>query len=638
MNEKKKNNKIFNSLIFYCMLIYNKTKQAFLEDVATNNIEDILQKQFAEILERNIGQSEYTSWQNSLKEMYFVIHNSNIPDDASICLEYTIPGSSKRIDCIIAGLDHNKKETVVIIELKQWQSIELTEKDAIVRTRFAHGVKETSHPSYQAWTYAMLLKGFNREVYDHDIQLTPCAFLHNYKHDGKIDHECYASYLEKAPLFLKTDKQKLSDFLSEQIVYGDTTQLMQKIENAEIRPSKALADNLASMLKWNQEFVMVDDQKVVFETAKHLAKTSNEHNKKVLIVEGWPWTWKSVVAINLLVDLIKNGLQAQYVTKNSAPRAVYESKLTGTLRKTQFSSLFRSSGSYVETQPNTYDALIVDEAHRLNEKSGMFANKGENQIKEIIEASTFSLFFIDEDQKVTFKDIGEKEAIIHWAEKCGAEYEVLELASQFRCNGSDGYLSWLDHVLQIRETANPTLEWIDYDFQVCSTPTELQEKIFEKNKINNKARIVAGYCWDWISKKHPDSADISFPEHNFDMKWNLASDGMLWILQPESVNEIGCIHTCQGLEVDYIGVIIGDDLIIRNGEVLVDPSKRAKTDASLRWYKTQMKHDEIWTQQLVRSIIKNTYRTLMTRWMKWCYLYCTDSETAEYFKKHMGAK
>lgn len=135
-----------------------------------------------------------------------------------------------------------------------------------------------------------------------------------------------------------------------------------------------------------------------------------------------------------------------------------------------------------------------------------------------------------------------------------------------------------------------------------------------------------------MSKWNKDAYDITFPQYDFSMKWNLATDGMLWIISPESVNEIGCIHTCQWLEVDYVGVIIGDDIIVRNGEVLVDPTKRAKTDASIRGYKTLIKTKPEETKAFLKQIVKNTYRTLMTRWMKGCYIYCIDKETSKYFK------
>ena len=147
---------------------------------------------------------------------------------------------------------------------------------------------------------------------------------------------------------------------------------------------------------------------------------------------------------------------------------------------------------------------------------------------------------------------------------------------------------------------------------------------------------MAGYCWNWESKKNKSAKDISFPEFNFGMQWNLASDGNLWIMAPESVSEIGCIHTCQGLEVDYVGVIVGDDFVIRDGKAVTNPDKRAKTDASLKGYKKELSNNPEETKNKADAIIKNTYRTLMTRGMKGCYVYFTDKETEKYFKSRIS--
>jgi uncharacterized protein len=389
------------------------------------------------------------------------------------------------------------------------------------------------------------------------------------------------------------------------------------------------------LLEGNKEFTLIDDQKIVYETALKLAKESTEHNKNVLIVEGGPGTGKSVVAINLLVELTSRGDVTQYVTKNSAPREVYQIKLSGKFSKTRISNLFRSSGSFFNAEPNTFDSLIVDEAHRLNEKSGLFGNLGDNQIKEIMTAAKLSVFFIDEDQRVTIKDIGEKSEIIQWADLLGAKVHSLELASQFRCNGSEGYLAWLDNNLQIRSTANETLKKIDYDFQVFDSPFQLHQEITQKNKLNNKSRIVAGYCWNWISKNDPDKKDITIGDYS--ATWNLSKHGQAWIIHPESVNEVGCIHTCQGLELDYVGVIIGPDLIVRNGKIITDVTKRAPSDQSVLGIKKMLKENPDGANQIADRIIKNTYRTLMTRGMKGCYIYATDPETQEYFK-HLLAK
>jgi DUF2075 family protein len=614
------------------MIVYQANKEKFLDDVLTNDIENIVLKNIKQKLSIGIGLREIRSWANSLVYMDRIMRDPMIPGDCGIAIEYQIPQTGKRIDFIITGQNENNADCVILVELKQWSSATLTSKDAIVEAFVGNRIGEHPHPSYQAWSYATLLQGFNEVVYTENIQLHPCAYMHNYIDDDVIKNDFYSDYIKKAPVFLKSDAILLRDFIKSHVRYGDRTNILYRIENGKIRPSKLLADSVGKMLKGNQEFVMIDDQKVVYEYAMALAKRASSGKKQVLIVSGGPGTGKSVVAVNLLVAITKLGLLAQYVSKNAAPRAVYEARLSGTVKPTVIRNLFRGSGAFIETVANEFDALIVDEAHRLNRFSGLYGNQGENQIKEIINAAKFSVFFVDEDQRVTLKDIGEKKEIEAWAHRGGADVTELELASQFRCNGSDGYLAWLDNMLQIRETPNEDLDNIDYEFKVLDSPSELREIIVDKNKINNRARMVAGYCWKWASKKNRDAYDIQFSEYDFKAKWNLTEDGSKWIISPSSVNEVGCIHTCQGLEVDYIGVIVGDDFIVRNGVVITDASKRATGDHSVRGYKQAVLKDPLQIKKMLDLIIKNTYRTLMTRGMKGCYVFFTDQETKDYFR------
>ncbi|OGY35583.1 MAG: AAA family ATPase [Candidatus Andersenbacteria bacterium RIFCSPHIGHO2_12_FULL_45_11b] len=614
------------------MIVYQSTKSGFLSDVLAGQVEKQILTSFVRELGHSTGKSELASWRNSMPYMSNVVNDPAIPDDAGIAIEYKIPRTSKRIDFIISGMNENNRGVAVLVELKQWQAASLTELDGVVATFVGGGTRDVSHPSYQVWAYATLLEDYNSNVQSNNISIIPCAYLHNYEQDDVITNDFYKEYTEKAPVFLKSDALKLQNFIKQFVRYGDKGDVLYAIEDGRIKPSKALADNLASMLEGNKEFILIDEQKLVYETALKLAKESTPTNKNVLIVEGGPGTGKSVVAINLLTELTNRQTVTQYVTKNSAPREVYQVKLTGKMTKTRISNLFSSSGSFHNIDANTFDSLIVDEAHRLNEKSGMFSNLGENQIKELINAAKFSIFFIDEDQRVALKDIGRKSAIEDWAEKLGASVNTMELASQFRCNGSDGYLAWLDNALQIKETANDSLEDIEYDFQVLDSPQEVHNQIILKN-TDNKARIVAGYCWNWVSKKNPDLKDIIIGDYA--ASWNLNSHGQAWIVHPDSVKEVGCIHTCQGLELDYVGVIIGPDLIVRNGEVITDATKRASTDQSLKGLKAKMKSDPEGARIIADRIIKNTYRTLMTRGMKGCYIYCTDPETQEYFKNQL---
>ncbi|MFH1407941.1 MAG: DUF2075 domain-containing protein [Patescibacteria group bacterium] len=615
------------------MIVYSSNKKDFLNDVLAGQVEKQILTSFVRELGHTTGKREVDSWRNSMPYMSNVINDSSIPDDAGIAIEYKIPQTCKRIDFIITGANSENRKVAVIIELKQWSTAEITDLDGIVKTFIGGSIREVSHPSYQVWSYATLLEDFNSVVQKDNISLIPCAYLHNYGSDGVINNDFYKEYTSKAPVFLKSGALKLQEFIKKFVKYGDNTNILYDIEHGKIRPSKALVDSLASMLEGNKEFILVDDQKLVYETALKLARLSSKQNKNVLIVEGGPGTGKSIVAINLLTELTKRGNVTQYVTKNSAPREVYQVKLSGKFTKTRISNLFSSSGSFYDIEANTFDSLIVDEAHRLNAKSGLFSNLGENQIKELINASKLCVFFIDEDQRVTLKDIGKKSEIIKWAKNMGAKVTSLSLASQFRCNGSDGYLAWIDNLLQIRKTANESLEDINYDFKVMDNPSVLHKKIIDLNKKNNKSRLLAGYCWKWISKKNTEFKDIIIGDYK--ATWNLNSHGQAWIIHPGSVSEVGCIHTSQGLELDYVGVIIGPDMIVRNGKIITDATKRASSDHSFKGIKNRLKENPDESRQIADMIIKNTYRTLMTRGMKGCYIYSVDPETQQYFAKHL---
>lgn len=617
------------------MIVYEATKKQFLHVHDNDDIEDVILAHYTARTGKRVGRSEMASWRGSLGYMAKVLRDEKLPDDAGLAIELHLPQSSKRIDFTLTGHGESGEKNAVLIELKQWSTSKLSDKDAIVVTALGKGLNETVHPSYQAWSYASLLEGFNEAVYDRSIALRPCAYLHNYVRDGVIDAPHYQPYIDKAPLFLKgkDELEQLRAFIRQYIQSGDNKAVLYELVNGKIRPSKALADSLTGLLKGKPEFVLIDDQKEVYEAALTAAKSSSAERPRILIIEGGPGTGKTVLALNLLVKLTALGLLGKYVSKNAAPRRVYETKLVGTITRTKFSHMFTGSGSFIETEPNLFDILIVDEAHRLNEKSGLYGNLGENQIKELVDASKCTVFFIDEDQRVTLSDIGSKQAIREFAEAKGAVVEEYNLASQFRCSGSDGYLAWLDNVLSIRPTANDLLDRSDYEFKVFDTPEALHEAIEARNSLN-KARVVAGYCWPWLSKKDPMADDIVIGDYR--RQWNLSQDGSLWIIADKSVDQVGCIHTCQGLEVDYIGVIIGPDLIVRDGQVITSPDQRDKHDKSIRGYKKLSKADPESAKRETDLIIKNTYRTLMTRGMKGCYLYCTDQETAEYFRQRLS--
>jgi DUF2075 family protein len=616
------------------MLAYLANKSQFLSDA--HIIEDLVRDAVKEKLGLGVGPNEYASWRNSLGNgMSHIIASPEIPDDAGIAIEYQINKLKNRIDFIVSGRQADGSESIVIIELKQWTDVDYSELPEHVNTFVGQKKRDVVHPSYQARSYASLLEMYNEYVYETPVRITSCAYLHNCPELAVLNDSRYEEALRNTPVFIKGQKKEIVNLISDRIKTGDGVELLRKVDASPTRPSLQLADAVTKMLQGKEAFVLIDDQKTVLETIVKAAENGLTGPKQVVIVKGGPGTGKSVIAINALSRLMGQRLIARYVTPNAAPRAVFEIKLKSAFKGGEIKELFSGSGNFTGIEENDFDVLIVDEAHRLKLRT-QYSKGGDNQIREVIHAAKTSVFFLDEAQKVTWKDIGEAFEIERFAKSMGAEIHYLELKSQFRCNGSDGYLTWLDESLEILEDAGSPFVGVNYDFQVFDDPSAMYEEIRLKNIVSNKSRMLAGYCWNWISKSDSKLFDIVFPEFNFKAKWNLISRGSAWIIDPESIEDIGCIHTSQGLELDYVGVIIGEDFKVVDGKLVSDPSGRASTDVSLHGYKKEFKEDPEVATRKADQIIRNTYRTLMTRGMKGCYIYCTDPEVANYFRQRLA--
>ena len=620
------------------MIVYSDTKRQFVDDVRFGTIEDKI-LQMVRACGLNAGQAaEYQSWHNSMQFMRNVVDDPDIDDQVQVAIEYNIPMTSKRVDFIISGADQSEKDHLLIVELKQWEKAEVVDDDMhfCVRTYVAKDNRIVCHPSYQAYSYSRFIANYSQEVLNRDISLVPCAYLHNFKPEYRyvLSNPIYQEWLDVAPFFIKTEVREFSAFVKKFVTKKSTKgDLLYLIDHGRIRPSKSLQDMLVSMVKGNQEFILLDEQTVCFDMClKTMNQCQKDRRKRVIIIQGGPGTGKSVLAVNLLMEFIGQSLNASYVTKNSAPRNAFLSLLSkGNVRTAvDIKQLFRSPFGLSKCDTNLYDCLIVDEAHRLMKK--MYGDwTGENQVKECINASLLTIFMLDEDQAVTSKDIGSVEEIKKWSKQLDARVIMTDetrLMSQFRCNGSDAYIQFIDNLLQRHEETLPIyMSELNYDFQVFDDPSELRDALREKNAINNKARMVAGYCYDWDVKNHRGEYDIILGE-SFKAKWNLANDD-IWAINPNSFEEVGCIHTAQGLEFDYVGVLIGKDL-------RYDPySERVITNASAISKDDKSSGIRSASETEARRLILNTYKTLLTRGQKGCYVYCEDEPLREWFKSFM---
>lgn len=502
-----------------------------------------------------------------------------------------------------------------------------------MKTYTGNANRYVSHPSYQAYSYSVHIKNASRVIQDENINVIPTAYLHNYKREYYQDltDPIYKTWIEEAPVFIKDEVIKLKTFLKKYVCNKPSdSNLLYKFENGAIRPSKALQDAIKSVLSGKKEFLLLDDQVVAFDVCmSNMEKCLQDGMKRTIIVQGGPGTGKSVLAINLLKEFIDKGLFASYVTKNSAPREAFLKLLGNDDLKlgVRIKSLFRSPFKLSQSPPNAYKCLIVDEAHRLVKK--MYGDwSGVNQVRECINASLLSIFLIDEDQQITTKDIGSIEEIKKHARDLNSiviHDEDLKLKSQFRCNGSDAYIQLINNMLQIGDFVDIDLREINYDVKIFDNPLVMRnelKKINDSKEHFNKARIVAGYCYDWNVKNNRGFWDIVIGD--FKAQWNLEND-KIWAINPDSFEQVGCIHTAQGLEFDYVGVIIGKDLSYKDGKVTTNKNAISLDDKSSG---IRTADDDT-----ARKLILNTYKTLLTRGQKGCYIYCEDKDLSSHLKK-----
>jgi uncharacterized protein len=615
------------------VIIYNETSSNFLNHIYENKIGYVLKKNVLAKMNKVVSGSELRTWENSLPQMAKVLRDADLKEDTHVLLEYKLPSSEKRIDFLVAGQDEQGTKNAVIIELKQWQKAKVAEGDGIVRTHLGGRERETVHPAYQASSYKRYLQNFNESLYSDSsaIQLHSCAYLHNYimaSIGEPLLDKRYRSYLQESPVYFQFNDRELASNLRKLVSKGNGREIADTIENGKIRPSKKLVETVGSLIEGNEEFVLLDEQKVAYEkvVSKYNQFKAQTDQKHVIIIKGGPGTGKSVIGLNLMSYMLKSKAYVEYITPNQAFREVLRKKLIGTSGHVEVRDLFKGSASYVHTPENYFDVLICDEAHRLKEQGHMKKKiEGENQVTQIIRSSRISVFFIDDFQKISKKDIGSVKEVEKEAARFGAAIHTVELESQYRCSGSGNYISWLDSILN--NDQEPFKLEGDFDFKLVSSPHELKEEIVEKRG----GRLLAGYAWDWtkniVDGKLAD--DVIIEEHNFSLPWN-DPNRIDWAIHPECAYQIGCIHTVQGLEMDYVGVIIGKDLgydeetkklVIRRDEFKDKGAKPAKP-----------KKGQV--DPLI-ELVRNTYKTLMTRGMKGCYVYCCDKRLEAYIRSHM---
>lgn len=625
----------------FIMRLYAGSAQEFVSDVTHNLLSDKLNESFTAYYGRRPAPSEITSWTNSLQFVKTLVDESKLYD-AMLVLEFELPYSTMRIDCLFFGGGVKGEDNVVLMELKQWSNVKDCEIDGNVVVYMGHAERQVPHPSQQVGEYRDYLQDFVTFFEEEpNVKLSSCVYCHNYskKQETVLSASKFNDYLRESPLFCKEDFDSLSEYLKSKLSKGSGLELFNRFVISPIRPSKKLVEHTHHMITGQKVFHLIDDQLAANNAILDRAKKASKLKKKtVIIVRGGPGTGKSVIALNVLAELLSKQLTVYHATGSAA--------FTTTLRKivgSRTANFFKYFNSFQATQSkeNAIDVLICDEAHRIRKTSNSMYTKKEfrsdtPQIEELMRVAKVLIFFIDDYQVVRPEEIGSTQLILDTAKKLDAEVFDFELKTQFRCNGSDGYLNWIDSTLGIRETANPYLTKSEkMDFKIFDSPQALYAAIKEKNNEKpNSARLVAGFCWPW-SNANPDGTlkeDVVIGD--FKMTWEAKNDAKnlakgipkaaLWAYDPNGINQIGSIYTIQGFEFDYVGVIVGKDLIYDSSEKEWFGKPENSADAMVKRSK----------ENFLKNV-RNAYRVLFTRGMKGCYVYFLDEDTKNFFKSRL---
>jgi hypothetical protein len=622
------------------MRLYSGPSTHFIRDTTHNQIAEKLRAAFFEQYRFDPSPGEINSWRNSLRAVAGVFEEGNLKDHG-VLLEYQLPLTSKRLDCMVTGRDDQARDNAVIIELKQWDRAQEAVGDKLVTTWVGGAEREVLHPSAQVGQYQMYLEDTHTAFYEgaRPVQLSSCAYLHNYfpADDDVLFAEPFQPLVARYPVFTADGAGALKDFLVGHLGSGEGIDVLRRVEESRYRPSKKLMEHVAGVIEGKPEYVLLDEQLVVFEKVLHCAAEGfHDRRRTVLIVKGGPGTGKSVIAINLMARLLRGGFNAHYATGARA--------FTQTLREVigrRGAAQFKFFNSYQDAEPNAVDVLICDESHRIRARSwNRFTPKAkrrdEAQIQEILRAAKVAVFLIDDKQVVRPEEVGSVEYIRQQAAAAGCRVFDYQLEAQFRCAGSDAFVSWINNTLGIERTAHVLWEGDEaFDFRIVGSPGELDRLIREKAAEGHSARVTAGYCWPWSHPLDDGTLVEDVMIGSYRRPWNARPEAKrlargippapLWAHAPGGIDQVGCIYTAQGFEFDYAGVIWGADLTYDFDRQEWVGHRERSHDGPVRR-----------ARENFTDLIKNTYRVLLSRGLKGCYVHFMDRETERFVRSRMG--
>lgn len=566
------------------------------------------------------GEAEKASWRKSLPKLLEVVQRAGL-GNLYFTAEYELP-TAERIDAILLGEGKGGQPVALIVELKQWsrEGVEYTDSQEFPGIIVNAGKKYiTRHPVVQTRDYVNALKRNHSNVVSGKLSVEACQYLHEFD-ASKKDFFRQGMYegIDTGRMFFRGEKEKFADYLRN-IFSSDTDGKaarellltgeygMTEMDMEIIRQITESPDNIPL---WQDQGRIMSDIRVLL---KKQAEGSLK-NRHLITISGAAGTGKTILGFRILAEYWEfhqnKGMNCSCVYTLPRSRTIKQ-VLDGLRGGIGISPVFLNNISN-----RSLELMVVDEAHRITEL---------DDTGRILNRAGIVIILQDDFQRVLGNEIGTKRRYRQFASENHFVFAQYDLIYQKR-SGFGSYVERVDRLLYQKlcsEKAEPGLE-----VRVCESLQELEGRMMDCHERTCSVKYYAPYCWEWKSLGNPAANDIEIMDggHLFRKQWNPMYDQYGWYL--DSIKQVGCIYTAQGLGFDYIGLIWWDDLVWRTDHWEIHMDRVTRYDSLL---KKSMKNSSVDYGYLILNI----YRVLLTRAKKGIYIWFRDAETREHFENFL---
>lgn len=618
--------------------LYQATAGELATLISADGLIRELKRNYDELIGGVLDRREVESWRNSIPTVINLLLEVGLAD-VQVLVELKTPISDVRMDMVLVGSHPDSGQmSLVVVENKQWSRAAPGPTPEVLYVPGARGATPYSHPIRQVWDYRQVLIDYiplvqrsakvHCVVNMHNATSTSLAAIRpsavGLEYDSSLVRMYCADHREyfKGTLRAVLAPEKAADYARELL-------------EAPVLPTESLMTVVSESVCRRSVFPLLDEQRDAYEYVRAAVAASKQRApKEVVLIVGGPGTGKSVIAVELLGALNRQGVRAVHATGSKSFTLTLRDNVAKSDRRAARS--FSYFNSYTHATSRDIDVLICDEAHRIRETSDRRRDAHDNnddrrqrrsQVQELIEAAAVPVFLLDQHQLVRRGEVGSIELIRDVATTMGIRVQQIDLRHQFRCGGCPQYVTWIEQLLGLGGEHGPQ-PWrpLDtFELYVAGTPVVMEEFLRAKQSDGHNARIAAGFCWPW-SDPNPDGTLVNDVKiDDWHRPWNSRAEGeingippsSLWATHPAGFGQIGCIYTAQGFEYDYAGVIFGNDLTWTGQGWHAD--RRANKDK------------DVYSACRFGELVRNTYRVLATRGMSGAVLHSTDPATNHLF-------